>query len=904
LALSFLSAASGFLHAQTLTDIGTANPTPGPNDIYQLSTNGNQEAPDGLNYYSNNSQPPGQTFTTGANSTNLVAMAVRTAGLNNGDGYGTPATVTNYYLRLYSVSGSTATLLQTYTNLNPGFTDGEWLKWNNLSVPLAANSTYAYTISVLPGNSSSWVALAVANGNPYSGGQIALIPTNGGTITFGSSHNFDAVFDAGMSANPPTANTPVAAPQSTVYIGQTVTFTESALGTGTLSYQWQTDGGGGGSLTNIPGATGTNVAVAPPVPGTYNYDIIVSNSYGSETSYVASVIVLPPSAVNINVANTMATMPLQGLGVCSAVYDNDLIDARVAPLLKAAGISAVRYSGGSYADLFNWETTTVNDGAYINTEDSFANFMKIVVNPADAHAIITVNYGSNPENNAGGVPSIAAAWVADANVTNNWDIKYWEIGNEVYGNGYVSGSDWEYDLHDTNQTASKRVGQPTLSPAAYGTNAIQFINDMKAQDSTINCGVFFNTSSSSWNTSLLDVCGNLVDFVIIHWYPGSDTASTLAASTTIVPQIVHTFTQLSNIVGSAKASQMKIAITETGAGSATGAAVSLFAADNYLTWLENGIVNVDYQILHPDILDYTQVPGHAYYGAQMCHLLANVGDTFLQATSAQSELRVHATQRQDGQTGVMLVNMDRLISIAAAVNISGPALATSGTKYQFGLTNYLAGNEDPPWPASTNHVSGLGNSFTVSVPPYTIIDLLIPTNTPPVLAEIGNQTVNVGQTVNVSASATDPIQPTPTLTFSLSSAPTNATLTQINNTNAAFNWRPLISQANSTNPISLTVTDNGSPPLSATQNFSVMVNPITLPTISGSDANLAKGQFSLTISGIVGPDYAIQLSTSLEDWSTVFETNSPLLPFNWVDTNASLTNPATFYRVLLGPPPP
>ena len=31
----------------------------------------------------------------------------------------------------------------------------------------------------------------------------------------------------------------------------------------------------------------------------------------------------------------------------------------------------------------------------------------------------------------------------------------------------------------------------------------------------------------------------------------------------------------------------------------------------------------------------------------------------------------------------------------------------------------------PSYPMSTNTVSGLGNSFTVSVPPYTMVDLLL-----------------------------------------------------------------------------------------------------------------------------------------------------------------------------------
>ena len=102
------------------------------------------------------------------------------------------------------------------------------------------------------------------------------------------------------------------------------------------------------------------------------------------------------------------------------------------------------------------------------------------------------------------------------------------------------------------------------------------------------------------------------------------------------------------------------------------------------------------------------------------------------------------------------------------MTISGPTLASTGTWYQFGLANYSG--DTPISPVSSNTVSGLGNSFTVSIPPYTMVDLLIPpaaSNTPPVLAPIGNQTVNVGQTVAFTASATDTNQPPPILTFAL-----------------------------------------------------------------------------------------------------------------------------------------
>ena len=131
----------------------------------------------------------------------LVSVAIKTAGLNTGGGYGTPASTPTYYLSIYSMSGSTATLLVTVSAPNPGFTDGDWLKWSGLNVPLATNQTYAFSFGRQP-SGGGYAALAVAT-NAYAGGEIAIIPISGGTITTGSSHKFDAVFDLGFQ---PAAN--------------------------------------------------------------------------------------------------------------------------------------------------------------------------------------------------------------------------------------------------------------------------------------------------------------------------------------------------------------------------------------------------------------------------------------------------------------------------------------------------------------------------------------------------------------------------------------------------------------------------------------------------------------------------------------------------------------------------
>ena len=177
------------------------------------------------------------------------------------------------------------------------------------------------------------------------------------------------------------------------------------------------------------------------------------------------------------------------------------------------------------------------------------------------------------------------------------------------------------------------------------------------------------------------------------------------------------------------------------------------------------------------------------------------------------------------------------------------------------------------------------------------MNAVTPPNTPPVLAAIGDQTVNVGQTVAFTASATDTDQPPQTLTYALLSGATNATL---DTNSGAFSFRPLVTQADSTNGFTLQVSDNGTPSLSATQSFTVTVNPLTQPSFGNISA--AGGQFSFNVSGQTGPDYAIEMSTNLVQWSNVFITNSPTLPFNWTDD--ATNSPQRFYRIKLGPPLP
>ncbi len=169
-------------------------------------------------------------------------------------------------------------------------------------------------------------------------------------------------------------------------------------------------------------------------------------------------------------------------------------------------------------------------------------------------------------------------------------------------------------------------------------------------------------------------------------------------------------------------------------------------------------------------------------------------------------------------------------------------------------------------------------------------------NAAPALTAISNRIIGVGQTLTVTNSASDPDVPAQTFVFSLLAAPNNATL---NTNSGVLSWRPLVTHANTTNSFIVRVADNGTPSLSATQNFVVTVTNLAKPQITTTGSG---NQLVLQVSGASGPDYQIQSSTNLINWSAVFTTNSPTMPFIW--TNAATALPQNFFRIQAGPPLP
>ena len=711
--------------------------------------------------------------------------------------------------------------------------------------------------------------------------------------------------------------------------------------------------------------------------------------------------------VTIHANNVISTVPPDAFGIFMAVWDT--WGANTPALLKQAGVTAMRYPGGGYADNYHWSSylTTPFDGetgnyGYLSGDTDMGHWIQLMSN-AQAQAVISVDWGSGFLWNSGktemaipatnGSPQEAAAWVAYANAStniysttndvsigldglgNNWQsagywammraanplaindgynflrinhpapagIQYWEIGNEPYGDGYYGGGNgYECDYAvPYPYTTYPRYTNSLLSPAAYGQAVKAFSIAMKAVDPAIKVGAYSSTppgdyswdyianvnNSQHWTPQVLAQCGSNIDFVIVHWYPNfSDNLGTnlLSEVGSTIPVMIngtgpypHTGTNsgledwITNYCPNPAG--VRIFVTEFGADNypylvtgtngmpILGPVEALFAADCISTWLDYpAFANADWLDFDADSFLGSGSNGPVVCAMQMLRHLCNPGDALVQAASDTSNLRAHAALQQDGNLGILLINENLTSSQTVNVAVSNANLGTTGTVYQFGIGNWTSTNEVPSSGPATNNISGVGSSFSVTVPAYTMIVLVVPTlasNSPPTLAPIANQTVNAGQTVAFTTSATDTNQPTPTLTFSLLTAPTNATL---NSASGAFSWRPLVTQADTTNLISLEVAAGSTPPLSATQNFTVMVNPLVRPVLSSVTSRNNRLMFQ--VGGQTGPDYAVETSSNLADWTTVLVTNSPTMPFVWTDTGT--VSSARFYRVKTGPPLP
>jgi subtilisin-like proprotein convertase family protein len=187
---------------------------------------------------------------------------------------------------------------------------------------------------------------------------------------------------------------------------------------------------------------------------------------------------------------------------------------------------------------------------------------------------------------------------------------------------------------------------------------------------------------------------------------------------------------------------------------------------------------------------------------------------------------------------------------------------------------------------------------------YRLVLLAAPTNTPPVLPSPATRAINPLATLVVTNTATDADLPPQTLTYTLSSSVTGTNVPAID-TNGIITWTPTLGQADTTNTITTVVTDDGAPPLSATNSFVVIVNPV--PLISG--VTVATNGVNLQWLAPTNDQFQVQWTTNLVPvvvWNLF--TNPPFITstngvFTFLDDGSQNggIGGMMFYRLILLP---
>jgi hypothetical protein len=449
-------------------------------------------------------------------------------------------------------------------------------------------------------------------------------------------------------------------------------------------------------------------------------------------------------------------------GVNTATWDGSLGNSATIPALTNAGITTVRWPGGSEADGFNWMT---DDGG-INEQKTFNHIATNL--GVNRQAFITVNYGS-------GTSNLAAGWILFANITNHCGFKYWEIGNECYGT-------WEED-NNTNG------GYHAWDPYTYAVRAATYMAAMRAADPTIKIGVVatpddadyakgytnhpaINISTGKtnygWTPVMLATLASLnakPDFLIHHVYP-QYTAEPLPASPPPPPCVdsdmfllqatgnwasdAATLRQdISNYFGPT-GTNIELCATENNSDSSLGGKQlsslvnGLYVADSmahlmqtefnsYLWWdLRNGTGTsgeLDASLYgwrqYGDEGLITGATGYnpVYYAMKIMQYFARPGDAIVGANSDYLLLSTYAARQSNGTLTVLVVNKDPVANFNGQLNFTNYSPASNVVIHTYGesqdnatMNNLSAALQDIA--VSTNN--SVSNLFSYSFPPYSL----------------------------------------------------------------------------------------------------------------------------------------------------------------------------------------
>jgi hypothetical protein len=377
-----------------------------------------------------------------------------------------PPSITSFTANSASITvGSSATLTGVFVNGTGVITPGNLPATSGVAVTVSPTTTTPYTLTVTPTSGTAVTATATITVNPAP--TITSFGANSATITTGSSTTLTPVF---------------------------------ANGTGVI-----TPG-------NLTATSGTGITVSPTATTTY----ILTVTNASNTAVTATAIVTVASAtvssVTVDPLSTGPAVTNKLLGMNMAIwFDVVSNQTGVVSAFQSAGITQVRWPGGSDSDLYHWESNSAcadihGNSTYVDSNDTFANFVSDIAKPANLDVALTANYGSNSTCDGGGEPSEAADW-ATAALAAGITPSHITVGNEEYGS-------WEEDI-PTNDTPD-----PTMyASAVVGASGYYSLIKAASPSTLVGIDVDADNTPGGWDNTVMANAKGSYDFVEYHYYP-------------------------------------------------------------------------------------------------------------------------------------------------------------------------------------------------------------------------------------------------------------------------------------------------------------------------------------------------------------------------------------------------
>lgn len=458
-----------------------------------------------------------------------------------------------------------------------------------------------------------------------------------------------------------------------------------------------------------------------------------------------------PAHIQLDASQSIRPVDARWFSINTAIWDSNFNTPETISLLNEMGMRALRFPGGSISDEYHWAVNRSLNNSW-EWATSFSDFVHVATN-IDAQAFITVNYGT-------GTAEEAAAWVRHANVTNHYNFKYWEIGNENYG-------DWETDSNSFPH-----------DPFTYAMRAANYIQLMKAADPTIRIGVVIAPGENSYSNvfslnhpainsrtgethygwtpillSTLKSLGITPDFVSHHVYPeytGQESDPLLLqASVNRAQDAADLRRQITDYFG-ADGENIELLCTENNSNSgnqgrqSTSLVNGLYFADSlgelmktefngFVWWdLRNG---TDFNGSMDSTLygwrnygDLGMINGLStrhptFYAAKLMHEFAQPGDTVLNATGNSPLLGTFAARRASGAISLLVLNKDSQTILHAEIALQDFFPATSAKVRFYGIPQDEAARTNASLFAqdiAVSEFSGADSNFDFDFPPLSM----------------------------------------------------------------------------------------------------------------------------------------------------------------------------------------